>query len=230
MFRPLPAPKTFEGFDLAVFKQGRSNLAERKLTRPHLIVAPHLAKMGLFLPAGGWAFNEEGLRQLWQAHGAPTPQPFNPATEVLHFGQALRVNEQPFTGFDDIWLGTPGTLNIAYRKAPDPATRETLLASFAQRALHERAEALLQDFLPRIPKAPARIVVRPLHPRTLGQCTHDGEIRLNPTLHRWPDAILAETLAHELTHLTHFNHSPAFWRDLTLLLPDWLPRSLAHYL
>ena len=83
---------------------------------------------------------------------------------------------------------------------------------------------------PRLAAAPARIVVRRLGRRTLGQCRRNGEIRLSPALAAWWPEVVEETLAHELTHLTHFNHSPAFWRTLSALLPDWLPRALLHHL
>ena len=63
-----------------------------------------------------------------------------------------------------------------------------------------------------------------------GQCRRDGEIRLSPALAAWWPEVVEETLAHELTHLSHFNHSPAFWRALSALLPDWLPRALLHHL
>ena len=75
---------------------------------------------------------------------------------------------------------------------------------------------------PRLPRGPSGLTVNGrLRGHTIGQCTRAGEILLAPCLARFPVPVLAATVAHELTHLTHFNHSPAFWRALTDLYPAW---------
>jgi predicted metal-dependent hydrolase len=43
-----------------------------------------------------------------------------------------------------------------------------------------------------------------------GSCSARGTVRLNWRLMMAPDAVRRAVVAHEVTHLVHFNHSPAF--------------------
>lgn len=231
MFLPETPPfTTFKGFQVKVFRQGQCNLIERKLQRPVVLFVPPRACVGVFLPRGAWAAEEPLLQAAWNAQGSPMPRrPL--ASEIIYFGKILPIHEVPFAGYDDLWLEPSGTaITIAYRRKPDLKRRQQLLQAFERTQLLQHAEQALKAFLPQLDRAPRALVVHPLRQRILGQCTRDGEIRLNVSLLQWPPEILVETLAHELAHLTAFNHSPMFWRTLTALLPDWLPRSLAHYL
>lgn len=231
MFRPLPPPvPTFEGYTVCAFRQGRSNAALRTLHARCIHFAPQFGKVGLFLPHAAPEASEADLRAAWIAAGSPPPHPPGP-NEALLFGRALPLRVLPFSGYDDLWLDeAAGILCYACRRQPDPRRQAAAVTAFQNAALLARAQALLDAWAPRLDRLPARLVIRTTSPRILGQCTREGEIRIAPKLIRWPDTILAETLAHELTHLSHFNHSPAFWRELTRLLPDWLPRSLVHHL
>jgi predicted metal-dependent hydrolase len=46
--------------------------------------------------------------------------------------------------------------------------------------------------------------------RRWGSCAHSGTIRLNWRLVMAPAAVRRAVVAHEVTHLVHFDHSPAF--------------------
>ncbi|MFM6950549.1 MAG: M48 family metallopeptidase [Novosphingobium sp.] len=50
--------------------------------------------------------------------------------------------------------------------------------------------------------------------RRWGSCATDGTIRINWRLILAPDAIRRSVVAHEVAHLTHFDHSPAFHAHL----------------
>jgi hypothetical protein len=75
-------------------------------------------------------------------------------------------------------------------------------------------------WLPLAARAPGPLLLSSARTRW-GSCHRDGRIRLNWRLIQAPPAILDYVIAHELAHLRHMNHSPAFWRETARLYPDW---------
>jgi predicted metal-dependent hydrolase len=68
---------------------------------------------------------------------------------------------------------------------------------------------------------------RPLAPLSLsraqrrwGSCSGKGDIRLNWRLVQAPDFVRRSVVAHEVAHLRHFNHSPAFHAVLRDIYDD----------
>lgn len=53
--------------------------------------------------------------------------------------------------------------------------------------------------------------------RRWGSCAADGTIRINWRLIMAPDAVRRSVVAHEVAHLSHFDHSPAFHAHLAAL-------------
>jgi predicted metal-dependent hydrolase len=53
--------------------------------------------------------------------------------------------------------------------------------------------------------------------RRWGSCAADGTIRINWRLIMAPDAVRRSVVAHEVAHLVHFDHSPAFHACLAAL-------------
>lgn len=54
-----------------------------------------------------------------------------------------------------------------------------------------------------------------------GSCGKDGTIRVHWRLVQAPKSAMEYVVAHELVHLIHRNHSPAFWKKLSETLPNW---------
>ncbi len=218
---------SFEGYRVVAFKQGRCNLAERTLTRTVIHFAPQFALVGVFLASALEAVTPELLQMAWARQGCP---PAKPATKDVPFlfGAPLNYEALPFVGYDDLWEEN-GKVMVAFKRAVQPEKLRQQLVAITHQRLLEHAHRLVEELVARGARQPKAIQLKTLR-RALGQCSRDGVITLNPDLLMWHADILEETLAHELTHLKHFNHSPAFWRDLTQLLPDWLPRTLIHYL
>ena len=68
-----------------------------------------------------------------------------------------------------------------------------------------------------------------------GSCSSKGNINLNLNLMRVPQPLQDYILLHELTHLRHPDHGPAFHAELERLLADHVSRNLddeafVHYL
>ena len=57
-----------------------------------------------------------------------------------------------------------------------------------------------------------------------GSCGREGVIRVHWQPVQAPTAAFECVVAHELAHLAHRNHAPAFWATLARLLPDWVER------
>ena len=60
-----------------------------------------------------------------------------------------------------------------------------------------------------------------------GSLSPKGVVSLNWRLIKMPDAILDYVVCHELAHLRQRNHSPAFWREVGSLYPDY-PAAREH--
>jgi len=54
-----------------------------------------------------------------------------------------------------------------------------------------------------------------------GSCSPQGRLILNPHLVKAPRECIDYVILHELCHLREHNHSPAFYRLLSQLMPDW---------
>lgn len=57
-----------------------------------------------------------------------------------------------------------------------------------------------------------------------GSCTSGGRLMFNWRLAMAPAAILDYVAAHEVAHLAHMDHSPAFWAAVRRLMPDYAAR------
>ena len=97
-----------------------------------------------------------------------------------------------------------------------------------QRALRDFYEAQaradighwLPHYLPRLPRAPARIRLKIMSSQW-GSLSPDGSLALDLSLLLARPSAFEYVLAHELCHLLQANHSPAFWREVESRFPAW---------
>ncbi len=107
-----------------------------------------------------------------------------------------------------------------------PAIRSTLDAWYRERARQVFATRLAAV------AAPLRWVRQPPPVRLQfmrvqwGSCSPAGRLTLNPLLVKAPRECIDYVLLHELCHLVHHNHSPAFYRTLERQMPDWRPHKV----
>jgi hypothetical protein len=69
-------------------------------------------------------------------------------------------------------------------------------------------------------KAPDSLILRNM-PLRWGSCTPKGKILLNPELIKAPKGCIEYVIVHELCHLVHRDHSPAFFQLQTRYMSDW---------
>ena len=109
---------------------------------------------------------------------------------------------------------------------PEPGrsdqVRKTLEAWYRQRArvkLPERV-MLAQAQVQHLGLSPSALTIRMLRKRW-GSMSPSGRLTLNGDLIKAPVSSIDYVIIHELCHLAHADHGPAFYRVLQRLLPDW---------
>ncbi|TRD19052.1 M48 family metallopeptidase [Palleronia caenipelagi] len=69
-------------------------------------------------------------------------------------------------------------------------------------------------------RKPGRLTLRDTRSRW-GSCTAKGDLMFSWRLVMAPEDVLDYVAAHEVAHLVHMDHSPAFWSVTEHLCPDW---------
>ena len=103
------------------------------------------------------------------------------------------------------------------------------LKAEAKKAIAPMAHTLAE----KLGRKVAHVTVRDTTSRW-GSCTRSGRLSFSWRLILAPDHVLTYVIAHEVAHLKHMNHGPAFWRAVDQLLEseaagelarDWLRRN-----
>lgn len=102
----------------------------------------------------------------------------------------------------------------------DVTQRKPLLAQWlAQQALDYLAGRTAL-FAPLVGVQPKGLRVRYYKSRW-GSCNRRGELQFNWLLMMAPPAVVDYVVVHELAHIQHFDHSPAFWQLVARVMPDY---------
>ncbi|MEO6519957.1 MAG: SprT family zinc-dependent metalloprotease [Pseudoxanthomonas sp.] len=78
----------------------------------------------------------------------------------------------------------------------------------------------LPRYLPGLPRGPARLRLKVMSSQW-GSLSPDGSLALDLALLLGRPSAFEYVLVHELCHLIHANHSPRFWHEVELRVPDW---------
>ena len=109
----------------------------------------------------------------------------------------------------------PASITAAAVRAPDAAALAALLRRTARRDL----SASVDRHRGHVARPPFRLSVRDGRTRW-GSCSSRGTLSFSFRIVMAPPATLDYLVVHELVHLDHPNHSPAFWRRVRDLCPD----------
>jgi predicted metal-dependent hydrolase len=111
-----------------------------------------------------------------------------------------------------------GELRVATREAGDEAVKRAVVGWYRRTALALLAGRAFT--FARIGGLPMPRVFLSSAATRWGSCNSRREIRLAWRLLKAPPAIIDYVVCHELAHLRHMNHSPAFWAEVERLCPD----------
>lgn len=157
----------------------------------------------------------------------PFPSRFATGGKVLYRGRRLRlvvetkdVESVEVTYRKGFHVVAPASLTEAQR---DPAV-EAVLSDWMKTRVRLDAETFIRRHAPRLGVEPGGLRVKDQR-HLWGSCGADGVINLNWHLVFVPKTVLEYAVVHELCHLRHRNHSPAFWRMVASALPDHESRS-----
>lgn len=119
------------------------------------------------------------------------------------------------------------TLIASVRDPQNRARIEALITRWyrlqAERVFAERLTALYPKMQPLGVKAIPPLKIRDMKTRW-GSCSSNGNVALNLKLIHVPLDLIDYVVLHELCHLLELNHSPAFWKLMDRVLPDWKAR------
>lgn len=191
----------------------RRTAAAKRMT---LRLAPDGSEVRVTLPR--WGRNVEALefaraKADWlalQLHKVPAAAELGDGLAIPFRGKPLILRHEPaqprkvMLGEETLLAGGP-VENLARR---------------VQRWLEEQALAHLTEDLAyyclRDGRRPPALALNRAQ-RRWGSCAADGTIRINWRLIMAPDFVRRSVVAHEVAHLTHFDHSPAFHAHLKAL-------------
>ncbi len=204
----------------------RRNARARRVT---LRIDPRATAVIVTLPVR--AARSAGLRLLAENAGwvgskllaLPPLLPFTAGAEVPIGGVPHRIRPAP-DGHGGAWLEN-GEILVAGNAAFLGRRVSDLLQAEARR----RLAALVSDVAARTGLRPTRFSIRDTRSRW-GSCTAAGSVMFNWRVVMAPETVQHYLVVHELAHLRHMNHGPAFWALVAIHAPDmaaaeaWLKR------
>lgn len=111
--------------------------------------------------------------------------------------------------------------DILYVPAHAANTLQRTVIAWYQRTALAYFNERLSMFSAMLTRQPAALKLSSARSRW-GSCTKTGVIRVNWRLLQATRVEADYVLAHELAHLTHMNHSPAFWQEVARLYPGYI--------
>ena len=151
------------------------------------------------------------------------------ALEVTREGTALvraplRASDTDIARFVDThrdWLATHMARRQAYLAAhPAPAPQQL-------EAWRQQAKAVLPErvafWAQRMGVQPAAVTITAARTR-YGSCSGKNRLSFSLYLMDCPPAAIEYVVVHELAHIRHHDHSPAFYAGVERYLPDWRAR------
>lgn len=175
---------------------------------------------------GPWVLRR--LADLAELPPAPPPKEFVNGEGFVYLGRGYRLKVMPEGNchIPSVKLRS-GHLHVTIPAGSQPTdvagmVRDALVGWYKGRARERLAERVTL-FAQRLGDPVPSVHVRDPQKRW-GSCSRKGELRFNWRIMMAPLSLVDYVVAHEVCHLKFKNHSPAFWRFLRQLMPDYEER------
>ena len=151
------------------------------------------------------------------------------ALEVTREGRVLvrapqRMPQGEIERFVDghaAWL-EKARARVAARQAAHPPLTEAEVAALRQRA-REVLPGKVAHYAAIMGVTPASVKITAARTR-FGSCSGKNGICFSLYLMQYPEAAIDYVVVHELAHIRHHDHSPAFYDQVARVLPDYKAR------
>lgn len=164
------------------------------------------------------------LDSLEKFHPIPTPHRYVSGETFVYLGRQYRLRVVEGDAMPAKLRGR--FLNVSAPNKNDHATVQKSVDAWYR----NRADDVFHRYLGNCMEIAKRhgieeptLAIREMRTRW-GSCSASGRVTLNLKLIQAPVHCVEYVIMHELCHLTHHNHSPAFFRLLTRCMPDWEKR------
>ena len=164
------------------------------------------------------------LRHAAEATAAPAPLRFVDGETMPYLGRNLRMTVTPADAPCAQVRLHRWRFRVAVPRGADGDARYEAIRCAFVRWYHERAAARLaagvERWWPRLGRGErSRVLIRDQR-RRWGSCSHDGTLRFNWRVVMLPPELIDYIVVHELSHLTHGDHSAGFWGVVAAVMPD----------
>ena len=177
-------------------------------------LVPHLYVKRLLRAKAAWV--QRKLADAAVYHQERNSRGYSEGDVIIYLGREYRLRFAGRSRLDE----DAAELHLGIR---GEAHREAVIATLtrwykrqAKTVLSERTSLLAE----RLGKEPTLVGIKSYRSRW-GSCHRDGRIYFNWRLVMAPLDVVDYVAAHELCHLLHHNHSPAFWEQVAKLFPDY---------
>lgn len=148
---------------------------------------------------------------------------FTPGESIPLRGTLLKITHRPAErrgvwiedAATSLWDGARPMLCVGAEAPHVPRRVQDFLILEAKRELR----AAVARHAKKLGVVPAKITLRDTKSRW-GSCSSLGSLNFSWRLIMAPHFVLDYLAAHEVAHLRHMNHSPAFWAAVSLMTPD----------
>ncbi len=215
---PDPVPTIDLGGTILPIMLRRHRTAKRLTLR----LAPDGSEVRITMPQ--WARSADAVafahsRREWLTkQRAKIPEKTVPAPggEVLYRGEALRIE------WDESAPRRPELFGTMLRIGGPKEGLEKRLQRWLEREALSLFEADMADYTAAAALDPVPVGLSRAQ-RRWGSCSEMARIRVNWRLIQAPDFVRRSVVAHEVAHLVHFDHSPAFYALLKDIYEGDLP-------